>query len=724
LWLHLAVPVLFAGLAAIMTWPLLPNLASASLDYPTYGDTLISSYLMSWQAHALVTDPGHLLDTNTLYPFTGTLAYDELNFAPALLAAPVFWLTHNSMLAHNALTLVTFVLAGYGAWLLGRALTGSGWAGLVAGVIYAFSFYRFDHLKHITLINGQWLPFVLLCLHGLWRAAARPQREARTSRTWLWAAGFVLFFTLQCYSSHYFAFAGALTVGLFALYYPLAERRLNGRFFGWLIGAGAASAALLAPIGLAYVAVQGAQRFARPLWDTERYSNTLQSFLAVWEGNPLYKALLSPFADSGPWPWERSAFPGLVPLVLSAVGVVSAFRRRGAIALHPTTVGRGNNGISPDSPLGLSGRGAGGEGTSARRHIGFYLLLTGVALLLSLGPTLYVTFDGSTGLPLPYRLLYDWVPGVQSMRAVTRIGIVWTLGLAVLSAYGVAYLLPRLRSNAQSAIRNPQSAFAIVACALALFEVWSAPVPMLPLATGGQTPPVYTWLAGQPQAVTVEYPMVYKQRGPRNVAMNNEYLYYAATHWQPLLNGDYTLRPSAYSAMQQETENCFPCPRSLDALWALGTGRVVAHLENLTGPDYRTEFLWRADPANIPATGLNPGEFALVKDFGDTKVYALGPRPLAALRDYLPPGASLFLAEKADDPLKTGAYTAALGWWLRDHPQYGDPAFSYGQPVTPWTPGTPVDAAILYAGQAPAPYGFTAADAAWQNEHVVLYVHR
>ena len=270
--LHGGVLAFFTILSIVATWPLLTHLWWASFDY---GDTLTSAYWMAWQAHALITDPPHLLDTNTLYPFTGTLAYDELDFAPALLAAPIFWLTNNAMLAYNVVTLATFVLAGYGAWLLARALTGSGWAGLVAGTAYALSFYRFDHINHITLVSGQWLPFALLCLHMLWRAGLAGGRISG------WVAGFALFFTLQCYSSHYLAFYTALAVAAFAVYYPLAARRLNPRFWGGLLLGGAVSALLLAPIGGAYYAVQSAHGFARALWDIRRYSNSLESFLAV-----------------------------------------------------------------------------------------------------------------------------------------------------------------------------------------------------------------------------------------------------------------------------------------------------------------------------------------------------------------------------------------------------------------------------------------------------------
>ena len=65
----------------------------------------------------------------------------------------------------------------------------------------------------------------------------------------------------------------------------------------------------------------------------------------------------------------------------------------------------------------------------------------------------------------------------------------------------------------------------------------------------------------------------------------------------------------------------FPCPRSLDALWAMGVQYVVVHLENLSAPQ-RTDFLWRStNPA-----GKVVDSFTLVQDFGNDKVYLLAPR--------------------------------------------------------------------------------------------------
>ena len=168
---------------------------------------------MAWQAHALGTIPSGLFDTNVMYPFRGTLAFDELSFAEAVISAPLYWLTGNPVLSHNAQLLLTFVLSGFGMWLLVRELTVVSWAGLVAGSAFAFSFYRANHLPHMTLLSAEWLPFLLLAAYKLlWTGS------------WRWAAALGVFFTLQSLSSHYLAFYSAILLGLFVVFYFLVER--------------------------------------------------------------------------------------------------------------------------------------------------------------------------------------------------------------------------------------------------------------------------------------------------------------------------------------------------------------------------------------------------------------------------------------------------------------------------------------------------------------------
>ena len=70
--------------------------------------------------------------------------------------------------------------------------TGDNWSALFAGSAFAFSFYRLNHLPHITLDSTEFMPLVLLAAYKLlWMRSRR------------WALALTVFFTLQALSGHY-----------------------------------------------------------------------------------------------------------------------------------------------------------------------------------------------------------------------------------------------------------------------------------------------------------------------------------------------------------------------------------------------------------------------------------------------------------------------------------------------------------------------------------------
>jgi hypothetical protein len=219
--------------------------------------------------------------------------------------------------------------------------------------------------------------------------------------------------------------------------------------------------------------------------------------------------------------------------------------------------------------------------------------------------------------------------------------------------------------------------------------------------------------------------MVHYRRGDTSVEMANLYQYYSVYHWHDTINGSTTIRPASYSALVHETEDCFPCPRSLDALWLMGVEYVVVHLENLSGPQ-RTDFLWRAtDPVARVVD-----DFLLVQDFGSDRVYRLrGPRQVGQAKEMIPAGASILLGDPFLDPIRVGdersfiggGYMAALGWYLRDHPQFGNPRLSFGPTVAPPDPENPPDFALLWTDQNPEPAGYLPQNRVWANEFVSFY---
>ena len=696
---HLLALLAFTLLSITATWPMFPQLGGYVIDK---GDPLYSVWAMAWQAHALATNPLGMFDTNIMYPFTGTLTFDELSFSQAVMAAPVYWLTGNPVLSHNLVLFASFVLSGYGVWLLVRELTGSGWAGFVAGSAFAFSFYRMNHLPHITLDSTQWMPFILMSAYKLlW------------TRSWGWAWALAGFFTLQALSGHYLAFYSAMLLGLFVAYYFVVQRGLfSWGFFGKLAAGMAGSLIVMLPILLPYVELQGEHDFRRNLFEAERFSNTLASFLAVFRGNPLYHWLLSPFADPGTWSIERSAFPGLAVVVLSVLGVIGARR-------YSRSDRSGTK--SAPSPRDLG------------KHAVFYAIVALLSAFLSLGPSLQLTYAPSNYdpsaiqriVPLPYLLLHEWVPGFQSMRVVARIDVLTALGLSVLAGIGAFFVLRWAggRFRAGSMARGAVPIVAVLLALLPIFESWSAPISMQPVGTRGAVPEVYRWLAAQPRTIIVEYPMVHYKRGDPSVEMANLYQYYSAYHWHYMINGSTTIRPFAYSALVRETEDCFPCPESLGALWAMGVEYVVVHLENLSDPQ-RTDFTWRS----TSPVGKVLDDFILVQEFGPDRVYQLnGPGDLADMKAMIADGAPILLGDPEYDPEKGqgalvyGGYMAAVGHFLRDHPLYGDARLSFGQPIRELDPANRPEYAVLWAAQDPTLAGYVLENRIWSNEFVALY---
>jgi hypothetical protein len=693
---HLLALAAFTLVSIIATWPMFPQLGGYVIDK---GDPLYSVWAMAWQAHALATDPLGMFDTNIMYPFTGTLTFDELSFSQAIMSAPFYWLTGNPVLSHNLVLFASFVLSGYGVWLLVRELTGSAWAGFVAGSAFAFSFYRMNHLPHITLDSTQWMPFILLAADKLlW------------TRSWRWAWALAGFFTLQALSGHYLAFYSAMLLGLFVAYYLIVQRRLfSWAFFGKLAAGMAGSLVVMLPILLPYVELQGEHDFRRNLFEAERFSNTLASFLAVFRGNPIYHWLLSPFADPGTWSIERSAFPGLAVVILSVMGVIWA---RGYSR---------SDAKSTASPRDLG------------KHSVLYAIIALLSAFLSLGPSLQLTYAPSNYdpsaiqriVPLPYLLLHEWVPGFQSMRVVARIGVLTALGLSVLAGIGAFFVLRwaagRFRAGSMARVVVP--VLAVVLALLPVFESWSAPISMQSVGTRGAVPEVYRWLAAQPRTVIVEYPMVHYKRGDPSVEMANLYQYYSAYHWHYMINGSTTIRPFAYSALVRETEDCFPCPESVGALWAMGVEYVVVHLENLSDPQ-RTDFMWRS----TSPVGKVLDDFILVQEFGPDRVYRLnGPGDLADMKAMIAEGAPVLLGDPEYDPEKGqgalvyGGYMAAVGHFLRDHPLYGDARLSFGQPIRELDPANRPEYAVLWAAQDPTLAGYLPENRIWSNEFVALY---
>jgi hypothetical protein len=155
---------LYIALTVLLAFPISIRPARVLLDDAP--DEHLFMWTLAWDTHAFVHQPLSIFDANIFFPNHNTLAYSENLIGSAFVAAPVLWLTGNPVLAVNVVSLLSCVLCGLGAYVLGRRVSLSGPAALLCGIIFAFSpprFFRFDQL-HLTVV--QWIPFSLASLHA------------------------------------------------------------------------------------------------------------------------------------------------------------------------------------------------------------------------------------------------------------------------------------------------------------------------------------------------------------------------------------------------------------------------------------------------------------------------------------------------------------------------------------------------------------------------------
>jgi len=387
-----AVPLtlLFAALTILMSAPWSFNLPSRVLaDAP---DTHLFLWTLTWDTHALVTNPFTIFDANIFHPDRNTLAYSENLIGSAFFAAPIIWLTGNLVLAMNVAALMTCLLCGLGAYFLARTIGLSVAAGIIAGIVFAFDPTRFFRISQLHLTAVQWVPFGLAFLHRyFYSGRARDLRLA------------ILFLVLQALSGGHGAVF--LTVSMLALTIYQLATRTPIKPMKRLRDVGVPGLLLLLPAVFVWLPYRRAQVEIGLRRTLENWTVTPNSFIASPSHVDAWAA--SWFTDTN-FAETASAylFPGFLPLALAIIAVV---------------------------PGGVR---------DSRKW--FYLALGIVSALFFLPPPIGVW-------PLVY-----WLPAFNFIRVPSRFMILTTLALAILAAYGferiARALAPRARIAAAIAI--------------------------------------------------------------------------------------------------------------------------------------------------------------------------------------------------------------------------------------------------------------------------------
>lgn len=431
-------------------------------------DLHLNVWILAWTAHAALHAPSELFDGNVFYPGRHAIVGSENMLSHLPVTVPVLAATGSALDVLKAMAFESFVLSGVAMALLVHFHTGDLAAALVAGAAFTLVPWRPSALPQPQYLGMQYQPFALLAVDA-W--LSRGRRRA--------LVGLALALALQALSGVYLGFFTYVTVPVYALVRLLQAGADRRAWIGMAV-AGIGSAFLTLPAAWPYL--QASSSGVLPSHDP-----TLLEFFSATPMTYLSRG----FLDTA----------GLVAPALALLGLPLLLLRRAPAA-------------------------DGAPATKAPVLAAWAFTLA--AMVVSFGPTLHVL---GWSLPLPYRLLYAWVPGFQTARAPMRGVVIVAGGLALLAGYAFAMLTARWKTP----LRWAAAFWSIVVA-----TVWAAPFPIatMPAKLGAHAAPVYRWLAEQPhQGGVLELPAWQTTADIASNARNTRYMVSSTTHWQSILNG-------------------------------------------------------------------------------------------------------------------------------------------------------------------------------------------
>jgi len=487
----------FLAIAIAFTWPLAIRLSTGTSDL---GDPLLNTWILDWDLHAATHSPSHLYQAPIFYPGKYPIAYSENLFGIAIIALPFYLAGCPPLVIYNLMFILGFAFCGYGAYVLVRIATGSSAAGIIAGVLYAFVPFRFDHMPHLQIIWGGWLPLMLAALLHYWKHS-----------TWWTAAGFGTALLMNGLSNvHYFLF-GTLAIAITIFVLAFVDRRFDWKFWLRLAVAGGLAVALMIPVLWPYKVVSELYKLKREpdevLWGSANWTDWLTPTFA----SKTYGDLI-PAEKTQP---ERHLFPGLFVLFLTVAAIVRygdedrsrPLLRALDIAIVALAIVSYWGAITPSKYIlrlwGIRILSV----SSSDLPFTLLLLLVFIRLLIQrpvvrlprsfwIG-VLWIAIGvlGSFGVHTFFHsMLYHRIQAFQSIRVPARWAVIAYVGLALTAGFGAAALMRRKRAMSF-----------LVLLAIAIFDMrprvrWEHAIV--------EIDPVYRWLRdAQYRGAYVELPV-------------------------------------------------------------------------------------------------------------------------------------------------------------------------------------------------------------------------
>jgi hypothetical protein len=571
--------VVYAALGSVVLWPLCNYGELASALY--LGDVRLIAWTLAWNNHAMLDGVASYWDANIFYPAKQTLALSEHLFGISLFSLPVYAATRNPALSYNVVWLFSFPASAVAAHWLAWRYTRDHLASMLAGVIYAFCFFRILHGGgHLQIVWSFWLPVAILLLAWWFE---RPR--------WGTAIALAAVITLQVLSSWYVGVLIVLAAGIFFIWQTVV-----------LIANGLPTKGPLAPgrraaqLGLIVVLCTAAiWPFAKPY-----LRGTLESAPAeILENSARVSDYVLPPAHT--WGGRAAAAAGAYGLNLP-YGERAIFV--GYVALAATFLGIGVLGLG--GPAG--GRAAEPARPDRRSELWCLVAIAALAFACSLGPTPAGPGGGGPAAAVGAAAATDWtpfglishLPGLSLFRVPARFALLVMLATSVLAAYAARWWQDRWGQAGRVL-----TAILIPVAVSESFLIGGSPVGRpRPISI----PPIYRQLATMPPGPVVSLP---GYREPQWWWLRADYQYYSTAHWFPIVNGYSRVDPPDHGWIMGHM-TAFPGVNTANTMRRLGVRYVVLHADRY--PDGAAEIL---------AVARSSADFTLRHRIGETYLYEL-----------------------------------------------------------------------------------------------------
>jgi hypothetical protein len=564
------------------------------------GDPVLVLYFLEWGGRCLAEGVRGYLDFWNGYfyfPEKGVMTFSDHLMGPAVQASAFGVLWDNDLAGYNFLFLGSFVLSGLTtAWVVRRAGAGLP-AAILAGILFAFSPYRFDQRPHLQVLLTQWIPLVLWLWHRL--------LEEPTARR---AAPFLAVYLLHVTGGMYLAYFVHFALAILLLQHLDRWRELVApRALRVLAPTVVTCAAAAALVFVPYVLTSARLGFTRPPSDYGYFGATLFSYLSSGGLNQVWGSLTARFARP-----ENQLFAGAVASALGGVGIARLWVRPRTTLYR--AAGQAVRKLDPARPIRVA--------SERERSALVLLLLTAIAgivlgdvVTLSIAgqvapvpawvenylPAVVLLFAGGAAwiglwrrwqgawplvppagsrwdrgvfviglafallsLPVVFAPLARVVPGLDGLRVPTRVYPYVSFALVYFAARGLDWLLPRAASKIRPA-------FLLAAVGLVAVGELRHGMEWHEWPSSGDIPPVFQRIAEVPGVGAVLHLPMGRD------AEESHYMYYSTAYWRPIANGYSGYAPNTYIELRRRVRDELQEESFLDYLTELGITHVGVH---------------------------------------------------------------------------------------------------------------------------------------------------